>query len=45
LKFRTIYTGGGDCIARIWNVSEGKDVEADVANEADEPLTSITATV
>ncbi|PVF93312.1 hypothetical protein CPB86DRAFT_768026 [Serendipita vermifera] len=41
---KTLYTGGGDCVARVWKVEAGQDAEVDAANEADEPLTSITAT-
>ena len=45
---RTMYSGGGDCVARVWDVSSGgaaiKDAEKDALNEADEAVTSITTT-
>jgi WD40 repeat protein len=44
LPSRTLYTGGGDCVARVWKIEAGQDAEIDAANEADEPLASITAT-
>lgn len=40
----TLFTGGGDNVARVWKISEGKDAEICALNEADEPISSITAT-
>lgn len=43
-----MYSGGGDCVARVWDVTSSgeanKDAEKDALNEADEAVTSITAT-
>ncbi|KAG8835473.1 hypothetical protein FRC17_003040 [Serendipita sp. 399] len=38
-----LYTGGGDCVARVWKLSEGNDAEAAAIIDADEPLWSIAA--
>jgi hypothetical protein len=40
----TIYTGGGDSLARIIAVKD-KDAEADTATEAADVVTSVAATV
>lgn len=40
----TIYTGGGDSLARIITLKD-KDAEADTATEAADVVTSVTATV
>jgi WD40 repeat protein len=42
-----MYSGGGDCVARVWDVSadkDTKDAEKGALNEADEAVTAITAT-
>ncbi|KAG8783688.1 hypothetical protein FRC15_004714 [Serendipita sp. 397] len=40
---QVLYTGGGDCVARVWKLSEGNDAEAAAIIDADEPLWSIAA--
>lgn len=40
----TIYTGGGDSLARVITVKD-KDAEADTATEAADVVTSVAATV
>ncbi|KAA1471682.1 WD40 repeat-like protein [Dentipellis sp. KUC8613] len=37
------YTGGDDCLARIWRTDKGDDYDPDVAVEAGEPLMTIAA--
>lgn len=41
---KLLYTGGGDCVARVWNMEEEKDPEIAALNESDEALSSVAAT-
>jgi chromosome transmission fidelity protein 4 len=40
-----LYTGGSDCLVRIWNASGGTDQEPSIAIESDQPVTCVAATV
>ncbi|KAH7923714.1 WD40 repeat-like protein [Leucogyrophana mollusca] len=37
------YTGGSDSLVRIWHTDEGEDQEPDIATEANEGVTTVTA--
>jgi hypothetical protein len=39
------YTGGDDCIVRLWNTNEGEDQEPPTAIEAVESITTLAASV
>jgi len=39
------YTGGDDCIVRLWNTNEGEDQEPPTAIEAGESITTLAASV
>jgi hypothetical protein len=39
------YTGGDDCIVRLWNTNEGEDQEPPTAIEAGESITTLSASV
>jgi chromosome transmission fidelity protein 4 len=41
----TLYTGGCDCLVRIWNSNGGTDQEPSAAVEADQPVTCVAAAV
>ena len=39
------YTGGDDCIVRLWNTNEGEDQEPPTAIEAGGSITTLAASV
>lgn len=39
------YTGGDDCIVRLWNTNEGEDQEPPTAIDAEESITTLAASV
>jgi hypothetical protein len=39
------YTGGDDCIVRLWKTDEGEDQEPPTAIEAGESITTLAASV
>lgn len=45
LVFSILYTGGCDCLVRIWKADAGTDQEPSAAIEANQPVTCVAAAV